>query len=121
MKCNFWKPATLISVVLLLLMPGCAASQTDRVDASDEIVTLETQMWEDWKNKKYDAMKTRMAEDALIVISDGIVDRNRFVEEMRAAACEGSTTFNAHSNSCIGRLSVQNCWHMSRRTILRRG
>ena len=64
--------------------PRKAANQNESI--KNEIIALEKQAWESWKNKDIDFFKTLLAEDAISVNSGGVFDKPQILEFY--ASCE---------------------------------
>ncbi len=45
-------------------------------------------MWEHWRNRRFDAMRSRMAADARLVGGERTLNRDQAIEEMQKERCD---------------------------------
>jgi hypothetical protein len=78
----------LLIVALVAVTPGCGGSSGAPAPDAGEIEALERQMWEDWKNRNWEAMRGRISGDAVILGAEGIMDRDGVVAAMAKQTCD---------------------------------
>ena len=82
----------LIIIVIAIAASPIAFGQTKRSRVTDnsvetQIIALEKQGWEAWKNKNSSWFQTNLTEDALFVNSDGVANKSQVVKFM-GSECE---------------------------------
>jgi hypothetical protein len=79
---------SIVIAAIVALSPACAGSGTGASPDPSEIEALERQMWEHVKNRRFDAMRDRLSDDALLLGADEIIDRDAYVAAMEKGQCE---------------------------------
>jgi hypothetical protein len=70
------------------VISACAGSGAGTAPDASEIEALERQMWEDWKNRNWEAMRGRVAADAIVLGAEGITDRDGVFASMANQKCD---------------------------------
>ena len=78
-------------IVGMAAVAGCSGSTGVSSPQPSEIVALERQMWDDWKNQRYEAMGNRMSADAVMLGAEGITNRAGALAAMTRAACQAQS------------------------------
>jgi hypothetical protein len=77
-------------MVIALAAASAAFGQTKSKDVGDSVETqlikLEKQAWEAWKNKNRDFVQSYLADEAFFVYGDGVTDKSQIVKSF--GACE---------------------------------
>ena len=78
----------LIAMFLLVAsLSGCGTRTTERGPIPEEIESLERQMWDDYGDGRYSALRERMLDDAVFLSPAGILDRAEALGGMELEAC----------------------------------
>ena len=79
---------SILIVAIVTLSLGCAGSGTGDLPDPGEIEALERQMWEDFKNRRFDAMVNRTSVDAVMLGGTEIVDRGGIAAALEKGMCD---------------------------------
>jgi len=75
---------------ILIAASSVAFGQTKSKDANNsvetQIIALEKQAWEAWKNKNRDFVQNYLSDEAFFVYGDGVTDKSQIVKGF--GACE---------------------------------
>ena len=82
----------LIGALALAAVPAAFAQSTDILKLRDELMALETASWGYMRDKNYDGMKGYMADDGLLIFSDGTrFNKRETLELMKDFKLDGFT------------------------------
>lgn len=85
----------LIVALVLLVSAGVASAQTNekgskagKSSVEDQLISMEKQAWEAWKNKNGGYFQTFLADDAVLISGSGVEGKAAAVKSISSMPCE---------------------------------